>query len=60
MVNKTKCQPLIEHEISQYPQELREKWEKFVAVTLQETNERNKLIPPSGIPTVTISRQFSI
>ena len=48
MINKTKCQPVIEQQVSQYPDELREKWEQFVNVTLHETNERNTLIPPSA------------
>ena len=46
--NKTKCQHLIQHQISQYPEELREAWDHFSSHTLHETNERNKLIPPSA------------
>jgi len=46
--NKTKCQHLIQHQISQYPEELREAWDHFSSQTLHETNERNTLIPPSA------------
>ena len=47
MSNKSKCQSLIEEHFSQYPQETKDNWEKFVTGRLAETNERNKIIPPA-------------
>ena len=47
MSNKSKCQSLIEEYFSQYPQETKDNWEKFVTGRLAETNERNKIIPPA-------------
>ena len=48
MGNKSQCQALIEQLLSHYPQETREKWEKFADDKLAEINERNKIIPPAA------------
>jgi hypothetical protein len=48
MGNKSQCQVLIDQLFSHYPEETREKWEKFADEKLSEINERNKIIPPDA------------
>ena len=47
-MSKSHCHTLIEEQLSQYPQETRDKWETFVGGKLAEINERNTIIPPSS------------
>jgi len=48
MRNKSQCQVLIDQLLSHYPDETRDKWEKFTDEKLSEINERNKIIPPDA------------
>ena len=59
MGNRSQCQVLIDQLFSHYPDETREKWDKFADEKLSEINERNKIIPPDAYANKQVSQTFT-
>ena len=59
MGNRSQCQVLIDQLFSHYPDETREKWDKFADEKLSEINERNKIIPPDAYANKQVSQIFT-
>jgi hypothetical protein len=51
MTTNSKCHALLEEQFAMMPEEMREKWEKFISGKLADTNERNTIIPASSYNT---------
>jgi hypothetical protein len=57
MTANSKCHALLEEQFAKMPDEMWEKWNKFISGKLADTNERNTIIPALSYNTRTSSSE---